>query len=228
MNRTIVDRVRSMLAHAKWSKKFWVEALMTSTYVINRSPSTPFDGYVLQRMWTGKDVSYRHLKVFDCLAYVHVAKDKRGKLDSKSLPCIFLEYGDDEFGYRLWNLVEKKVIWSCDIVFIEEKTIADWESEMKTTSSESTDRDRLEETRGHLDGSRIPVEDQYEPSGLEHETESTGRGRNAGTGQDPESDSNEESIEEPVVENDGRRFFNSLPVVIHHLKQHACFVSLKN
>ena len=63
-----------------------------------------------QRVWTGKDVSYRRLKVFGCLAYVHVAKDKQGKLDPKTRLCIFLGYGDDEFGYRLWNLEKKKVI----------------------------------------------------------------------------------------------------------------------
>ena len=44
MNRTIMERVQSMLAHAKLPKTFWVEALMTATYVINRSPSTPLDG----------------------------------------------------------------------------------------------------------------------------------------------------------------------------------------
>ena len=66
---------------------------------------------------------------------MHVAKDKRGKLDPKTCPCIFLGYGDNEFGYRLWNLEEKKVIRSRDIVFMEEKTIADWESEKRTTSS---------------------------------------------------------------------------------------------
>ena len=47
------------------------------------------------------------------------------QLDQKSRPCIFLGYGDDEFGYRLWNLAEKKVIRSRDIVFMEEMTIAD-------------------------------------------------------------------------------------------------------
>ena len=93
--------------------------------MINISPSTPLDGYVPQRVWTGKDVSYRHLKVLSCLAYGHVAKDKKGKLDLKSSPCIFLGYGDDEFNYRLWNLVEKKVIQSRDVVFMEEKIIAD-------------------------------------------------------------------------------------------------------
>ena len=54
----------------------------------------------------GKDVSYRHLKVFGCVAYVHIAKERRGKLDPKSRPCIFLGFGEDEFGYRLWDLVE--------------------------------------------------------------------------------------------------------------------------
>ena len=43
MNRTIMERVRSMLAHAKLPKTFWVEALSTTTYMINRSPSVPLD-----------------------------------------------------------------------------------------------------------------------------------------------------------------------------------------
>ena len=125
VNRTIMERVWSMLAHANLMKMFWAEALMTTTYVINRSPSAPLDGDVPQRVWTGKDISYRHLKVFGFPAYVHVAKDKQGKLNPKTRPCIFLGYDDDEFGYRLWNLAEKKVVRSRDIVFMEEKTIAD-------------------------------------------------------------------------------------------------------
>ena len=80
-------------------------------------------------------MSYRHLKVFGCLLYVHVAKDQRGKLDPKSRPCIFLGYGEDEFGYRLCDLIDKKVIKSRDIVFMEEKTIADWETENTGSSS---------------------------------------------------------------------------------------------
>ena len=68
-------------------------------------------------------MSYRHLKVFGCLAYVCVAKDQRGKLDPKTRPYIFLGYDDDEFGYRLWDIANKKVIRSRDIVFMEEKTI---------------------------------------------------------------------------------------------------------
>ena len=72
------------------------------------------------------------------LAYMHVAKDHRRNLDPKTRPCLFLIYGDDEFGYRLWNLAEKKVIRSQDIVFMEEKTIVDWEIENKSPTTESS------------------------------------------------------------------------------------------
>ena len=44
-------------------------------------------------VWTGKEVSYRHLKVFGCLACVHVAKDRRGMTAS---PVAVTEPADDE------------------------------------------------------------------------------------------------------------------------------------
>mgnify|MGYP000468105623 FL=1 len=56
--------------------------------------------------------------------YMHVAKVHRSKLD-KSKPCIFLGYSDDEFGYKLWDLLDKKVVGSLDIIFMEDKEIED-------------------------------------------------------------------------------------------------------
>ena len=90
-----------MLSHAKLPKSYWAEAMYTVVYLINRSPSVPLKGDVPQRVWTGKDVSYQHLRVFRCLAYMHVPKDHRSKLDNKSKACIFMGYSEDEFGYML-------------------------------------------------------------------------------------------------------------------------------
>ena len=85
----------------------------------------PLDGDVLQRVWTGRDISYKHLRVFGCLAYMHVGKDQRSKLDNKDKTCIFLGYTEVEFGYKLWDLLDKKVVKSRDFVFMEDKTIED-------------------------------------------------------------------------------------------------------
>jgi len=101
MNRTICERIRCMLSHAKLPKSFWSEAMKTAVDLINLSPSVPLNSDFPQRVWTGKDVSFEHLRVFGCRAFVHVPRDERSKLDSKAKQCIFLGYGHEEFGYRL-------------------------------------------------------------------------------------------------------------------------------
>ena len=101
MNRTMVERMRCMLSYAKLPRSFWAEAMRTTVDLINLSPSAPLLGDVPQRVWIGKNVTYDHLKVFGCRAFVHIPKDERSKLDDKAKQCIFLGYGHDEFGYRL-------------------------------------------------------------------------------------------------------------------------------
>ncbi|KAG6538222.1 hypothetical protein ZIOFF_003334 [Zingiber officinale] len=64
-----------------------------------------------------------HLKVFGCRAFVHVPKDERAKLDSKTKQCIYLGSPRDEFGYQLWDPVNKKIIKSRDVMFFEDQTI---------------------------------------------------------------------------------------------------------
>ena len=50
MNRTIMEKVRCMLKLDKLSKSFWVEAVNTTVYLINRSPSIPLDFDIPQRI----------------------------------------------------------------------------------------------------------------------------------------------------------------------------------
>ena len=104
---------------------------MTACYLINRSLLVPLDFDIPERVWIGKDVSYSHLKVFECKAFVHVPKEQRSKLDSKSIPCIFVGYGDAEFGYKLWNPKEKKMIRSRDVVFHENENLANFKKAEK-------------------------------------------------------------------------------------------------
>ncbi|KAK8974716.1 hypothetical protein V6N11_013182 [Hibiscus sabdariffa] len=92
------------------------------------------------KVWFGKDVSYDHLRVFSCKAFVHVPKDKRSKLDAKTRQCIFIGYGlDGEFGYRIYDPVQKKLMRSQDVVFIEDHTIDDIDKTEKEDSPNSGD-----------------------------------------------------------------------------------------
>ena len=119
MNRTLVEVVRSMLDDSKLPHQFWAEALATAAYLVNRSltktlgDKTPFEA------WFGKKPCVKHIRVFGCVAYSHISKDERKKLDSKATKCIFLGYATQRKGYRLYNTETATIIHSRDVVFNE-------------------------------------------------------------------------------------------------------------
>ena len=95
----------------------------TTCYLVNRSPSSVLGDKTPQEVWTGKEPSLTHLKVFGCNAYFHVPKENRSKLDKKAEKCIFIGYKDGLKGYKLWNPETKKVVYSRDVVFREMKDV---------------------------------------------------------------------------------------------------------
>jgi hypothetical protein len=56
---------------------------------------------------------------------VHILRDERSKLDSKTKQCIYLSSPSNEFGYKLWDPIKKKTVRSRDVVFIKDETIQD-------------------------------------------------------------------------------------------------------
>ncbi|KAK3038516.1 hypothetical protein RJ639_029316 [Escallonia herrerae] len=121
MNRTIMERARCMRIHADLPLQFWAAAVDTAVYLINRSPASALHGGIPEEEWLGKPVNYSFLKVFGCIAYAHIDKEERKKLDSKSQKCVFIGYGGDEYGYRLWDYKHNKIIRSRDVIFDESR-----------------------------------------------------------------------------------------------------------
>ena len=58
------------------------------------------------------------MKVFECIAYVHVLDELRTKLDPKAEKCIFVGYSLEQKGYRYYNNLDTREIFvSKDVVF---------------------------------------------------------------------------------------------------------------
>lgn len=119
MNRTLTERARSLRIQSGLPKQFWAEAVNTAAYLINRGPSVPLEHNIPEEVWSGKEVKLSHLKVYGCVAYVHISDQGRNKLDPKSKKCTLIGYGEDEFGYRIWDDKNNKVIHSRDVIFNE-------------------------------------------------------------------------------------------------------------
>ena len=62
---------------------------------------------------------------------MHVPKDERSELDDKAKQCIFLGYGHEKFWYKLWDSVDRKLVRSQAIVFLEHQTIQNFEKIVK-------------------------------------------------------------------------------------------------
>jgi hypothetical protein len=61
----------------------------------------------------------QHLKIFGCVAYSHVPKELRNKLDHKAEKCIFIGYSERSKAYKLYNPKTKKFLISRDVHFDE-------------------------------------------------------------------------------------------------------------
>ena len=93
MNRTIQERVVSMLQHSGLLDGFWAEALLMAVHIINMLPSRPLGLQIPHEIWTDSKLNYDKLRIFGCEAYTLIPKDDHRKLEPRSRKCVFLRYG---------------------------------------------------------------------------------------------------------------------------------------
>ena len=122
LNRTLLEKTRCILFEAKLPKKMWAEAITTANYLRNVTATSVDDKTPYEAFHKVKpDLSL--LKVFGCLAHVHIPKARRKKLDERSFKAIFVGY---EAGTKGWKVMTRKgsrwkMIITRDAVFEEDK-----------------------------------------------------------------------------------------------------------
>lgn len=118
-NRTVVEMARSLLKAKRLPNNFWAEAITNAVYLLNISPTRAVLHQTPYEAWKGIKPQVSHLKSFGCVAYTLLPSQERGKLDEKSLKCIFIGYYAQSKAYRLYNPVGGKVIISINVIFDE-------------------------------------------------------------------------------------------------------------
>lgn len=116
----VCEKARSMLLATDLPSSLWAEAVLTATYLMNRSPTrllrsglTPYEAFY------GSRPSIQHLRVFNCVAYAKIsARKTQGKLAPRSTRMRLLGYESTNI-YRVWNSETRGVTLSRDVVFDE-------------------------------------------------------------------------------------------------------------
>jgi hypothetical protein len=113
-NRTMEQGIASMLHQAGLPLSFWGEALAAFIHVWNKTPTSTLPGMTPYQAFLGSKPDVSMLRVWGCVAYVHIQKDKRdwGGLGSHMEKCIFIGYPPDYKGWKFYNPVTKKCIIS--------------------------------------------------------------------------------------------------------------------
>ena len=91
-NRHIAEVSRALMNEKEMPKYYWAKAAHVAVYIMNRTPTATIHGMTPQKKFTGKKPDLSHLKVFGCLAYVHIPYELRSKLDPKAKKCVFIGY----------------------------------------------------------------------------------------------------------------------------------------
>ena len=113
-NRTMEQGIASMLHQAGLPLSFWGEALAAFIHVWNRTPTSAVPGKTPWETFYGTKPDVSMLRVWGCVAYVYIQKDKRdwGSLGSHMEKCIFIGYPPDYKGWKFYNPVTKKSVIS--------------------------------------------------------------------------------------------------------------------
>ena len=121
--RTIKEGMRTALLQAGLGQSFWGRAARSFVYARNRSSVR---GLIPFEAWTGKTASVSHLRVWGCLAWVHIpAADRLNVLSAKAVRGVFVGYGDDEGGamssWSVWIPSQQRVVRSATVAFVEDQ-----------------------------------------------------------------------------------------------------------
>ncbi|MCO5564554.1 hypothetical protein L7F22_018218 [Adiantum nelumboides] len=108
-----------MLKDKGLSNCYWVEAINTACYLMNRSPTKILKGITPYEALHKVKPKVHHLRVFGCLAFTHVPDEKKKKLDDKLRRCILVGYSDVSKAYKLYDPIKKESFISRDVIFDE-------------------------------------------------------------------------------------------------------------
>ncbi|KAG9444915.1 hypothetical protein H6P81_016255 [Aristolochia fimbriata] len=165
-----------MRIHAGLPLHLWGATVDTTVYLINQSPSSALDSRIPEEVWAGKNVDYSFLKIFGCIAYAHIDREVRKKLDPKSTKCVFLGYEGDEYSYRLWDFDNNKVFRCRNVVFNEEQMYKDRKEEKKIEPKEKEyiKRDETDENLPQAINEQVVPSEGEQQIETEQENESQG------------------------------------------------------
>ena len=144
-NRTLVEAARTMMS-GKLEKIFWAEVVSTASYILNRTGPSPQKSKTPYELWHKREYYIENFKIVGNKVSVHIPKENRLKWDAKNKEGIFLGYGEDIKGFRIYFPDKNKVETLRDVIFLPEKN-----QEIKNTQREILNIEENDDIKNDLE-----------------------------------------------------------------------------
>ena len=118
-----MEATKAMLHDQDISMHLWEEATRTTIYVQNRTPHRVLDNKTPKEDFLGEKPEVNHLRIFSCMMYIHIPKEKRTKLDPSGRKGIFIGYNDTSKSYRIYFLGFKKIDINRDSTYFRSRRL---------------------------------------------------------------------------------------------------------
>ena len=119
MNRMLMEKSRSMLNGVGKTQEFWAKAIDTMCYLVNRSSSTTLVNKTPYDAWICKKSSLAHLRVFGVMPLCMSQRRKEANSTTSRINVSSLGTMMEVKGYKLWNPITMKTIYSRGVIFRE-------------------------------------------------------------------------------------------------------------
>jgi hypothetical protein len=116
-NRSIIERARCMANANNCLGFLCPEVVNTANHLLNLSPTRANSSILPDQLYYKAIPRVEHLRIFGSLCYLHVLKEQRSKLDSKTKPCFFVGYDEQSKACRVYKPISHIIHISRDIVF---------------------------------------------------------------------------------------------------------------
>ena len=153
-NKHIAKVAQALMFEKNVPHTYWAGAVSTIVDIMNRTPIAAMHDVTLEEKFTGVKPDLSHLKVFGCIAYVHVPDELRTKLDPKAEKCVFIGYSLEQKGYRCYNPLTHKLRVSRDVVFDEMNNMFGVVQSIEATLDERVDLQNVQQELQTLSGPR--------------------------------------------------------------------------
>jgi len=118
-HRHIVDVGLALLANASMPLKYWDQAFLTATYLINILPSKVIDYQTPVERLLKEKPNYNSLRVFGCACWPNLRPYNTRKLSFRSTKCAFLGYSSMHKGFKCLDISSGRLYISRDVIFDE-------------------------------------------------------------------------------------------------------------